>query len=99
MNPIKRLWSGALSLEKAFWEWAVFGGVLVNVVSSIGFLVLVLNDYLISAVIVGYGLSLPYNFLATVGVWRSADRVCGDRRWAETAKVATVLGMVLLSIT
>jgi hypothetical protein len=35
----------------------------------------------------------------TVGVWRSAERYTGYKRWAELAKIATVIGMVLLSIT
>jgi hypothetical protein len=99
MKYLSLVWHGELSLEKVFWEWAVFGGVVVNMVSSIIFLVLVLNDYVIAAVIVGYGLSLPYNLLVSVGVWRSAERHPGNKRWAGLAKIATAIGMVLLSIT
>jgi hypothetical protein len=99
MKHLSLVWHGELVLEKIFWEWAVYGGVVVNMVSSIIFLVLVLNDYVIAAVIVGYGLSLPYNLLVSVGVWRSAERYTGDKRWADLAKVTTVIGMVLLSIT
>lgn len=99
MNQIILLWRGEMSLQIAFWNWAVFGGVIINVVSSALFLLLVLNDQLIAAIIVGYGFSLPYNFLACVGVWRSADRYNGDQRWAELAKGITVIGMILLSIT
>ncbi len=53
----------------------------------------------IAAVIVGYGFSLPYNFAVSVGVWRSAERFEGERRWAEYAQMGTVIGMILLSIT
>ena len=66
MKCLIHVWNGELSLEKVFWEWAVFGGIVIIVASGIGFLVLVLNDYLIAAVIVGYGLALPYNLLVTV---------------------------------
>ena len=99
MNLLGSIWRGEVGLEKVFWEWAVFGGIMVNVASSIGFLVLVLNDYLIAAMLVGYGISLPYNVFATVGVWRSAERYDGEKRWADIAKTVTVVGMALLSIT
>lgn len=99
MNQIIILWRGEMNLQIAFWNWAVFGGVIINVVSSALFLLLVLNDLLIAAIIVGYGFSLPYNFLVCVGVWRSADRYTGDQRLAEIAKVITVIGMILFSIT
>ena len=99
MKTLNDVWNGELGLEKVFWEWAVFGGIVINVASSIGFLILVLNDYLIAAVIVGYGLSLPYNLLVTVGVWRSAEQYTGDKRWADLLKVVTVIGMALLSFT
>ena len=99
MKHLSRVWHGTLSLEKVFWEWAVFGGIAINVASSIGFLILALNNYLIAAVIVGYGLSLPYNLLVTVGVFRSADRYTGEKRWADLAKLTTMIVMVLLSVT
>ncbi len=99
MGHLYRVWNGELSLEKAFWEWAVAGGLAVNLLSSALFLVLMLNDQLIAAVIVGYGFSIPYNLLVTVGVWRSAEQYPGEQRWAELAKLVTVIGMILLSVT
>jgi hypothetical protein len=35
-------------------------------------------------------LPLPYNVLAVVGVWRSADTYNGPRHWATLARVAAV---------
>lgn len=99
MNQIILLWRGEMNLQTAFWNWAVFGGLIINVVSSGLFLLLAVNDRIVAAIIVGYGCSLPYNLLACVGVWRSADRYSGDQRWAELAKIITVIGMILLSIT
>jgi len=99
MNNIIPLWRGELSLQIAFWNWAVFGGTIINLVSSTLFILLMLNDQLIVAFIVGYGFSLPYNFLVFVGVWRSAEQYTGDQRWAELAKITTAIGMVLFSIT
>lgn len=99
INHVVRLWRGELTLEVAFWNWAVLGGLFVNLVSSALFLLLLLSDQLIAALIIGYGFSLPYNILVFVGVWRSADRYTGDQRWAELARIATAIGILLLSIT
>jgi hypothetical protein len=99
MSNMRSLWRGELSLSDAFWNWAAFGGLVVNVVSSALFLLLVMSDYLILALIVGYAFSIPYNFMVSVGVWRSADRYSGDPRWAVLARIVTTVGMILLSVT
>jgi hypothetical protein len=74
MENLKLLWRGDLRLGAALWTWAVLAGLLVNVTTNILFFVLILNDYLWLALIVGYGFSLPYHIVAAVGVWRSAAR-------------------------
>jgi hypothetical protein len=56
-------------------------------------------DRPIAAFILGYALSVPYNILVTVGVWRSAERYTGERRWADLARIVTIAGMILLSVT
>ena len=99
MTHVYRLWHGEIPLPDAFWTWAVTGGLLVNIASSGLFLFLVMMDRPIAALIVGYAPSIPYNVLVTVGVWRSAGRYEGERRWADLARTVTVIGMVLLSIT
>lgn len=99
MTGLRRLWRGELPLADAFWNWAVLGGLVVNIASSGAFMLLVSADRPIAAFVVGYVLSVPYNVVATVGVWRAAQRHDGDRRWADLARVATVVGMVLLSVT
>ena len=99
MKHLFRLLQGELALENAFWNWAVFGGLLINVASSALFLFLIMSDRPISAFIVGYAFSVPYNAIVTVGVWRSAERYTGERRWADLARTVTVIGMILLSVT
>ena len=99
MTSLCRLWRGELALPDAFWTWAVFGGLAINVASSALFLFLIIADRPIFAFIAGYAPSVPYNVIATVGVWRSAERYSGDRRWAELARIVTIIGMVLLSVT
>ena len=99
MERIRHVWNGNLPLQDIFWNWAVAGGLAVNLSSSAMFLFLASTDRIIAAVICGYLLSLPYNFIVSVGVFRAADKYEGDRRWAETIKSVTLIGMLLLSIT
>lgn len=99
MTPIRRLWRGELALGHAFWNWAVSGGLAVNLATSALFLFLMMNGHPIAALIAGYGPSIPYNIIVTVGVWRSAGNYQGDRRRADLARAATIVGMVLLGVT
>lgn len=99
MERIRRVWLGELPLPVMFWNWAVLGGLAVNLISSALFMLLLAAGHVVAALIVGYLFSVPYNVVVAIGVWRSADRFEGDRRWAEAAKIVTLAGMVLLSIT
>jgi hypothetical protein len=99
MTNLIALWRGELPLLEAFWTWAVTVGLLVNIVTSVLFLVLIMQDLAWAALLIGYGLSLPYNFVATVGVWRAAVRYDGPAIHADLARGATVLLMAALSLT
>jgi len=99
MRSLIRLWQGELPLAAAFWHWAVIGGFVVNFATSMLFLVLIMADQPVAAFVAGYALSIPYNLVAAVGVWRSAGRYEGERRWADLARIVTVVGMILLSIS
>ena len=99
MTKLLALWSGDLVLNEAFWTWTVTVGLLVNIATSILFLVLILQDLPLAAVLVGYGLSVPYNIVATVGVWRSAARYRGPSLHADLARIASVLLMAALTLT
>jgi hypothetical protein len=99
VTTFRRLWQGDVPLADAFWHWAVLGGIVVNVLTSIAFLALIMNDQLVAAFVAGYAISVPYNIVATVGVWRAAGRYEGDRRLADLARMVTVAGMILLSLT
>jgi hypothetical protein len=99
MRALHRLWTGATPLDVAFWNWAVIAGLLVNITTSIGFFLLMQAREPVFALLVGYGLSVPYNILAVVGVWRSAARYTGPPQLAALARWVTLLGMALLSVT
>ena len=79
MTRLRALWSGDLPLDEAFWTYAVGVGLAVNVITSLLFLVLISWDRPFAALFVGYALSVPYNVIALVGVWRSAARYQGER--------------------
>lgn len=99
MGAVQRLWRGEAALDVAFWNWAVIGGLLVNIATSIGFFLLMQAREPVAALIVGYVFSAPYNILATIGVWRSAARYTGPPQLASLARWITLLGMTLLSVT
>ena len=99
MQQLSRLWRGEQRLDSAFWTWAVLGGLLINVSSSGLFLALIVAEQPVAAVLAGYAYSVPYNVVVTVGVWRSAARYDGDPRWAEVARIVTLVGAILLSVT
>jgi len=96
---LRALWAGNLPLSEAFWVYAVSIGLTVNVVTSLLFLALITADRPLAALFVGYACSVPYNVVAVVGVWRAAARHQGERAFAELAKVVTLVGMILLSVT
>ena len=99
MIRLRALWSGDLPLGEAFWTYAVGVGLAVNLITSLLFLVLISWDRPLAALFVGYALSVPYNVVALVGVWRSAARYEGARIHADLARIVTLVGMVLLSLT
>jgi len=99
LRGMKQLWRGELPLAKAFWGWAVVGAVVVNGATTGLFIALLSYDLPILALLVGYGLSVPYNVVALVGVWRAADRHPGARLWAEVARYAAALGLAVLTVT
>jgi hypothetical protein len=99
MAKLRSLWLGRLSLDEAFWTWAIGIGLLVNLTTSALFLALITADRPWAALFVGYVLSVPYNILATVGVLRSAARYDGPALHAELARIATAIVMLVLSVT
>lgn len=99
MRKLRSLWRGGLPLDEAFWIWAVGVGLAVNLASSGLFLALIAADWPWVALLVGYALSVPYNVLATVGVWRSAARFEGEVGQAHFARVVTLALMLVLTLT
>jgi hypothetical protein len=97
VSTLGRLWRGELPLAQAFWTWAVLGALLVNGTTSLAFLALLARGWTWAALLVGYALSVPYNVMVLVGVWRSAER---DRSvLAAAARLLALVWLALLSLT
>jgi hypothetical protein len=86
-------------LPIAFWRWAVAGGLVVNLSTSVLFLVLMMQGHILAAFVIGYACSVPYNILVGVGVWRAAARYPGSRHWADAARAAVAIWLTVLSLT
>jgi len=99
MRKLRSLWRGELPLGEAFWTWAMGVGLLVNLSSSLLFLVLMTADRPWMALVVGYVLVVPYNVLAVVGVWRSSAHYQGESWHADLARVVTAVVMLVLTVT
>ena len=98
MTKLRALWSGELPLGEAFWTFAIGIGLLVNLTTTALFLALITVDRPWAALIVGHVLSVPYNVVAAVGVWRSASRYQGAAVLAALARIVTVVTMLVLSV-
>lgn len=99
MTKLRALWFGELPLGEAFWTWTIGVGVLVNLTTTALFLTVVTLDGPWAALLAAYFLSVPYNVMAVVGVWRSAARYQGRAGYADLARITAVAVMLLLSLS
>ncbi|MBK8176336.1 MAG: hypothetical protein IPK66_14040 [Rhodospirillales bacterium] len=104
-SRLSDLWFGRLPLAEAFWNYAIFWGVLINLAATIGALALLVTAgddgagklaWLASLLHV---LPLPYSVLVTVGIWRSSGHpevTPGVRLAARLAIVAWFAATTIL---
>lgn len=97
MNGLRRLWGGELPLAVAFWDWAVLGGLVVNLPLIFAMALLLSEGQALAALLVGYAAPLPYNVAALVGVWRCAARYPGPPAWAHAARIGALLWLGFLT--
>ncbi len=94
----KRLWAGDVPLIQAFWDYAIIYGLLLNLITDFVFYTLLVNDGNTALIVLAFALPIPYNVLVAVAVWRSAGCYPGPKKWAEWARVGTVIWMVVLTV-
>ena len=101
VSRLKALGSGQMPLREAFWDWAVFWGLLINLAgSALSLVVIVLSRHTGAAeaikplapalVLALHLLPLPYNLLFVVGVWRSAGHAGIPSVIAGAARLAVI---------
>ena len=96
---IGRLWRGDVALHETFWRYTIAYGLLINAITSIGFLVLIASDHAMLAFLAGYAVSLPFNLFIMIALWRSAERYQGDQSTARFMQTAGVVWILFLSVT
>ena len=99
LKDIKRLWHGEVDLFAAFWGWLILGGILVNGMTTAINLVLVTRDLPITGLVVGYAVSVPYNLLAMIAVWRASEVHDGDPGVAKGLRWLAVIIAAVLCVT
>ena len=99
------LWSGRLPLSTAFWSYAVFWGLFVNLTALAASLVLVMaappgdesgRSWPIYLAVLAHILPMPFNGAVLVGVWRSAERPENSPLLSLAAKLAMAAWTVVL---
>ena len=94
----KHLWKGDIPLRDAFWQYAVFYGLLVNVLTDVFFFALLLNDANAALLVLAFAIPIPYNIFVVVAVWRSAGHYPGPEKWIGVVRVGTVIWIVFLTL-
>jgi hypothetical protein len=93
---ILALWHGEVSLSEAFWTVTMLYGTLINLCGT-GLMFATLLAGLPSLLAVAmHLLPLPYNILALMGVWRSANAYKGRPSHAAAAQTAAALWFILM---
>ena len=98
-EKLRALWAGEVPLPEAFWQYAVAYGLLVNFVATILALLIAVIGAGPWLYVTVFFLPVPYNFLVMVAVWRSAERYPGPQKWADLARLVTLVGMLLLTVS
>jgi hypothetical protein len=98
LTRLRAFWRGDLPLEEAFWTWTVTIGLTVNLLAIIALLTLISLDRPWEALVAGHAFTVPYNIMAVIGTWRSAEYYQGPTIHADLARGASVILMAVLSL-
>ncbi len=90
VRRLGELWRGELPLEIAFWHYAIYYGLIINLAATTLSVALLLWDAPIAWAVIVHLLPLPYSVVTGFGVWRSAGRHAGRRNFATFTRVGVV---------
>jgi len=97
-RAIADLWSGRTSLPRAFWEYAICYGTLLNLLTTVASLGALAAGATGLVVIAVHFLALPYNLVAIVGVWRSAESYRGPAIWGYLSRAGVIVWALIATI-
>lgn len=87
---LKALWRGELPLQVAFWHYAIYYGLIINVIATTISIVLLVVDAPIVLALIVHLVPLPYSVVAAFGVWRSADRYGKRDKFANFTRIGVL---------
>jgi hypothetical protein len=86
LHRLTALWRGEMPLQIAFWHYAIYYGLILNLAASTISIILLLNDAPFALVLAVHLIPVPYSVLTAFGVWRSAHRYGGSSKFANFAR-------------
>jgi hypothetical protein len=86
-----QLWRGEFTLRRAFWDYAIIYGSLLNLAATLAAFAANAAGWPLAVAAAIFFSPLPYNLLAVLNVWRSAERYPGPPLWAHLARIAVVV--------
>jgi hypothetical protein len=98
-NVIADLWNGRTPLPRAFWEYAICYGTLLNLVTTFASLAALSMGAAGLVALAIHFIPLPYNLLSVVGVWRSADHYRGSAIWRPLSRTGVIVWALIASLT
>ena len=90
LPTLKALWRGELPLEVAFWHYAIYYGLFINLAATTISIILLLIDAPVALAVAVHLIPVPYSLLTAVGVWRSARSHGGSGRFADFARIGVL---------
>ncbi|MCX8146793.1 MAG: zinc ribbon domain-containing protein, partial [Azovibrio sp.] len=88
-----KLSRGDFGLARTYWLYGVLVGVIVNIVVDIVFSIIKSPGFLAIALLAYTAYEVP----VIMGIWRAATKYTGPKIWAVLAKIACVLGALMLA--
>jgi hypothetical protein len=97
-NVIADLWSGRAPLPRAFWEYAICYGSLLNLVTTFASLAALSMGAAGLVALALHFMPLPYNLFAVVAVWRSAGHYPGPAIWGPLSRIGVIVWALIASV-
>ncbi|ARQ02010.1 hypothetical protein [Pseudorhodoplanes sinuspersici] len=95
---ISDLWNGRTPLPRAFWEYAICYGTLLNLVTTFASLAALSMGAAGLVALALHFMPLPYNLFAVVAVWRSAGHYRGSASWALLSRIGVIVWALIASV-